>query len=251
MVKIIQTLFCCLYGSCAQWSHTSIKGPLRLIGGYILITYMPGTDQATQPSPHPGGLLALKWAMPGDPLTVFTCFLSSLAFPETEGSHCTFWLTNSPKEGVLYPTEIVTHRAGYTQKCLQQAAAFPRGLFCAYYIQDHAFMRLFLSAELSVREPRGSFPPTATIPAAPTAAPATTLALHTQELSSADQTRFSSQSFTAGSTFLFSFLGGFFSCRRKAFPTGFLLINPRARDRVIPVSIWPPSPASTWFLPLH
>lgn len=81
--------------------------------------------------------------------------------------------------------------------------------------------------------------------------PATTLALHPQELSSADQTRFSSQSFTAGSTFQFPYSGGFLSCRRKASLTGFLLINPRVRDRVIPVSIWPPSPASTWFLPVH
>lgn len=38
MVKTIQTIFCYLYCKWARWSHTSIKWPLSLTGGYALIT---------------------------------------------------------------------------------------------------------------------------------------------------------------------------------------------------------------------
>lgn len=127
----------------------------------------------------------------------------------------------------MYLAETVTHRAGYIQKMCPASTSFSQRLvLCILYSRPRYHEPVPVCRD-QCEGALGSFPPTATIPAAPTAAPASTLPLHPQQLSSADQTRFSSQSSTARSAFQFPFSGGFFLMQEKSIPDWISSDQPR------------------------
>lgn len=92
-------------------------------------------------------------------------------------------------------------------------------------------MRLLLSAEISARQPWGSFPPTATIPRLPRLLPAATRlcahrSSHLQIKQGSPPPRAPQLALPSRSPFQ----EAFFSCRRKASLAGFLLTNPGVRE---------------------
>lgn len=141
---------------------------------------------------------------------------------------------------MLYLTEIPTHRAGYTQKTSLASTSFSQRLvLCILYPRQRIYERLFLSAEVGVREPRGSFPPSTALGARSSSQPPHWLCGHGSscvKIKAGSPPRASQPG--PPSRHLFSSV----LCRRKASPAGFFLMDPRARGRVILVSVWPCSP---------
>lgn len=137
----------------------------------------------------------------------------------------------------MYLTEIVTHSQSrihpknFSSKC----QLFPQADFVHIIFKTTCHERLFLSAETGVRDPGA--PSCRAQPRGPRTAPGRpTSSVSARALASADQTRFPSQGFAAGPSS--SPLKKGFSFRRKGSLTGFLLVDPRVRGRVILMSIW-------------
>lgn len=139
----------------------------------------------------------------------------------------------------MYPTEIVTRSRSrmYHKNVSGEHQLFPEAGFVHVIFKTTLSEGLFLSAEMAVREPGA--PSRRAQPSSPAAAPGCHHQLCLRR-SSHLQTK-------PGSPARASQLGlpsssppkEGFSCRRKASLTGFLLIDPRVRGRVILVSIWP------------
>lgn len=116
------------------------------------------------------------------------------------------------------------------KKLLWRAPAFPRGWFCAYYIQENI---LWETVPVCWGWCEGAL---GLLPAELSPWPPHQLCVH----ETCHQSRFSSRASQLGLSST-SPLQECFSCKRKASLTGFLLTDPRVGGRVILVSLWPRS----------